>query len=107
MRIDFKIEGGLAYFPGLNKPFTIDSHALPGAEAKQLEALVAKARLFERPNASSAARSMARTRAADVQRYMITVGEDGRQRTLQFVDPITDPDVQALVDFLNDARRSS
>jgi len=105
MHIDFKTEGGVAYFPGLSKPFTLDSNSLPAAQAEQLQQLVTKARLLEQPNASKAAKSTARTRAVDGRRYTITLEEDGHKHTLQFADPITDPDVQALVDFLNDARR--
>jgi hypothetical protein len=33
MRVQFKTEGGLAYFSGLSAPVVIDSSVLPTAEA--------------------------------------------------------------------------
>jgi len=40
MRIQFKMEGGIAYFPGLSKPITIDSDQLPTQESDELKRLV-------------------------------------------------------------------
>ena len=57
MRIELKTDGGLAYFPGLSKPFSIDSDALPAPEAKQLQQLVTNAQLLARPNTKPAKNS--------------------------------------------------
>jgi hypothetical protein len=40
MRIQFKTEGGFAYFPGLSQPTTINSEDLSTAEARHLQKLV-------------------------------------------------------------------
>ena len=37
MRIQFKMEGGIASFPGLSKPITIDSDQLPQQESDELK----------------------------------------------------------------------
>ncbi len=49
MRIQLKIEGGLAYFPGLSKPITIDGNALPPQEADKLKQLLDAAHFFDLP----------------------------------------------------------
>ena len=101
MRIEFKTEGGLAYFPGLSKPRLIDGSDLSEAELAQLRKLVEAARFFQLPADS---RALAKG-AADYQHYTITI-EDGRQRrTVRLADPIGDPALQALVDYLRKQTR--
>jgi emfourin len=102
MRVQFTVEGGIAAFPGLSKPVTIDSDAMPEADASRLRQLVDAARFFDLPAASAAARRG----AADYRQYTITV-QDGRQRhTLRLADPVESPDLQALVDFLQSQARA-
>jgi len=40
MRIDFRMDGGIAAFPGLAKPVSIDCEALPPADTARLRTLV-------------------------------------------------------------------
>jgi hypothetical protein len=47
MRIELKIEGGIAYFPGLAKPRKIDSQQLSKEESTELERLVDAAHFFD------------------------------------------------------------
>jgi hypothetical protein len=96
MHIEFKMEGGLAHFPGLSKPVTIDSGRIPAEEATELENLVRAARFFDQPAHSK----IPLPGAADYRRYTITVEADGRRHTVELTDPITDPDLQRLVTFL-------
>jgi hypothetical protein len=96
MRVQFKIEGGLAYFPGLSKPRVIDTAELPAAEADRLRRLVDAADLFQQP---AAARALPKG-AADYRQYTITVEDGRRRRTIQLADPITNPDLEALVEYL-------
>jgi hypothetical protein len=96
MRIEFQIEGGLAYFPGLSKPRVLDTADLPAAEADRLRRLVDAADLFQQP---TAARALPKG-AADYRQYTITVEEGGRRRTIHLTDPITNPDLEALVEYL-------
>jgi hypothetical protein len=95
MRVEFKIEGGLASFPGLSKPRVIDSADLSTAEAERLRRLVDAAGIFELP---ASGRALPKG-AADYRQYTITV-EDGRRRTVRLADPIDNPDLEALVEYL-------
>src|SRR5215216_727723 len=96
MRVLFKVEGGLAYFPGLSKPRMIDSADLPAAEADRLRRLVDAAGLFQQ---SARARALPKG-AADYRQYTITVEDGRRRRTVRLADPIGNPDLAALVEYL-------
>src|SRR6266508_692847 len=96
MRVEFKIEGGLAYFPGLSKPRVIDSADLPAAEADRLHRLVDAAGIFEQP---AGGRALPKG-AADYRQYTITVEDGRRRRTIRLADPIANPDLEALVEYL-------
>lgn len=96
MRVTFATPStGLGFFPGLAKPVVIDTAKLAEPDAHELEALVAAARVFERPAAVPAAPT-----GADRRHYTITVDQGDRRRELQLSDPIEDPDLQRLVRFL-------
>ena len=101
MRIEFKTDGGIAYFPGLSKPVTIESADLPPAEADTLQRLVEAAHFFELPADSRALRRG----AADYHQYTITIEDGQRRHTVQMADPIASPDLQALVAFLQEKAR--
>ena len=74
MRVIFQSEGGIAHFPGLSRPVTIDGDQLPEPAAAELRQLIETARLFDQPaQVGSPARG-----AADYRRYTITVEADGR-----------------------------
>ena len=98
MRIQFKVEGGVAYFPGLSKPRVIDSDDLPPAEAEQLRRLVDAVDFSQQP---AAARTLPKG-AADMRQYTITIEEGRRRRTIHLTDPIRDNDLAALVDYLRE-----
>jgi len=98
MRVQFKIDGGLAYFPGLSKPRVIDSADMPAAEADRLRQLIADASFFQQP---AAARALPKG-AADHQQYTITIEDGRRRRTVRLSDPIGDPKLHALVEYLRD-----
>jgi len=101
MRIEFRMEGGIAHFPGLSQPVVIDSEALAEAEANELKRLVEEARFFERPTVAGAPRRG----AADYRQYTITVEEDGRQHTVKLTDPVEEPTLQQLLRFLQTKAR--
>ena len=102
MRIQFQMEGGLAYLPGLSKPVTIDTDAVPTGEAAELTQLVRSVGFFDLPSVVGAARSG----AADYRRYTITVEEDERRHTVHLTEPIADPALQGLVRTLQSMARS-
>jgi hypothetical protein len=49
LRIQFSTEGGIAYFPGLSQPVTIDSEALSQQQGAELKRLVEAAHFFDLP----------------------------------------------------------
>ena len=98
MRVTFAMPAtGLGFFPGLAKPVLIDAAQLAEPDARQLESLVAAARVLDRPPVAEAAPAAP---GADRRQYTITVEQEGRRHVLQLADPIEDPDLQRLVRFL-------
>jgi hypothetical protein len=97
LRVRFKTEGGIAYFPGLSEPVTIDSDELPEEEAIELKRQVEEAHFFDLPaQAGDPPRG-----AADYRRYTVTVEAGGRSHTVRLADPVEDPDLQRLVSSLD------
>jgi hypothetical protein len=91
MRIDFRIDGGLAAFPGLATPVTIDCDALPPKETAHLRELVDRADFFALPGEPASAS------LPDARAYTIAV-DDGRQcRTLTVTEPIANAALRDLV----------
>jgi hypothetical protein len=96
MRVQFTMEGGIAYFPGLSQPVVIDSAALSPEEADELQQLVNAARFFELPTSIGAPLRG----AADYRQYTIGIEDGERSHTIQRRDPVEDPHLQALIRFL-------
>jgi hypothetical protein len=103
MKIQFTMDGGFAYFPGLSQPVDIDVASLPTDEATKLTELIHAAQFFALP----AQVGTAPPGAADLRTYTITVDENGTSHTVKVSDPISDPTLQELVDHLRaDAQRT-
>ena len=83
------------YLPAQREPVTIDTDDLPAEEAKELERLVEAASFFELPETIPPPPG-----AADYLRYTISVTSAGHSHTVQLTDPIEDPALQALVEYL-------
>lgn len=97
MRIQFKIEGGFVFLPGLNKPVTIDTDELPPPEAKELQRLLTKSRFFELPQRVNKLSA----KAADHRQYSVTIeNTEGVSHTVQLTDVVADPHLRKLLDFL-------
>lgn len=91
MKITFSIDGGLAHFPGLHKPVTIDAASLPVTHVARLRKLVDGAHFFDaQPGIEAAA-------ARDAQCYTIAIDDGARQRTLRVSEPIHDAGMRDLV----------
>jgi hypothetical protein len=95
MLVEFKMDGGFVYVPARSEPVTIDTDDLPAEEANELERLIEAAGFFELPQNTPPPRG-----AADYLRYTISVTCPERSHTVQLTDPIEDPDLQALVEYL-------
>ena len=94
MRIEFSQEGGIGYFPGLNKPVTVEVERLDEAEAEELKRLVDAARFFDLP----ASIGVPARGAADYQHYILSIEDDGRRHTIRALVPVEDPALRALVE---------
>jgi hypothetical protein len=102
MLVRFKMDGGFVYLPARSEPTTIDMDDLPADEARELEHLIEAAGFFELSETSSPPRG-----AADYLRYTISVTTPERSHTVHLTDPIEDPHVQALVEYLEAKARES
>ena len=102
MRVTFQTEGGIAHFPGLSRPVTIETDQMPEGKAAELRELVGAARLPDRP----AHMGRAAPGAADHRQYTITVEADNRQYTVRMTEPIEDPALQRLLRFLQDQAKA-
>ena len=102
MRIQFEMEGGLAYFPGLAKPIVIDTDQLSDQAAMEIEKIVAQANFF----ALSKTVGKPAPGAADYRQYTITIQDGKKSHTVTTFDPIQDPKLQALVQYLQTKARS-
>jgi hypothetical protein len=103
MRIDFRMDGGLAAFPGLTRPVSIDCDALPPGETARLRALVERADL----SATTHRRRAAPT--PDARTYTIAVDDGGECRTVTVSEPIANAAMRDLVAALRahaDSRRA-
>jgi hypothetical protein len=103
MRIDFRMDGGLASFPGLARPVSIACEALPPAQAARLRALV------DRADFSSLPRKPHNAAAPDARAYTIAVDDGGTCRTVTVTEPIADDALRELVAELRahaDAQRA-
>jgi hypothetical protein len=96
MRVQFQSEGGVAFFPGLQKPISIDVDALSASDADRLRQLVRAANFFDLPaHIGTAPRG-----AADMRTYTLTIEDGGQRHTVRVTEPITDDTLQALVGAL-------
>ena len=100
MKIEFRVDGGFAAFPGLARPVTIDVDTLPDDDAKRVRDAVDACRFFDRAESSSHA-------APDMRRYEITVDDDGRHRTLSVPESDDDAGLRALVTLLEAQRNAT
>ncbi|NOK07497.1 protealysin inhibitor emfourin [Corallococcus exercitus] len=104
MRIELKRDGGIAFFPGLARPRTVDLAALPPATAEALQREVREARFFEQP----ATVGGGPTGGADRTRYIVTIEDDGgRRHSVQMVEPVNEPHLRSLLDLIQKAARGS
>lgn len=91
MHIDFRIDGGIAAFPGLAQPVRIDCAELPERDAARLRDLVRKADFF------GVAAPAAAAPVNDARAYTIVVDDGVQCRTLTLAEPIADAPMRELV----------
>lgn len=99
MRIDFRMEGGIAAFPGLAAPVTIHCDTLPPQKQARLRELLRRADFFGRP------RDDAADATPDARAYTIEVDDGANCRTVTVREPIRDPALRDLVAELRERAR--
>ncbi len=102
MRIEITREGGIAFFPGLSKPRTVDLRELAPEQAESIERCVHAARFFELPSVVGPTSPG----GADRTRYTLTIDEDGKRHSVQIVEPVEDPHLRALLDQLREVEKA-
>ena len=97
-RVSYRLEGGIAYFPGLAVERSFETESLPRA---QQDALLG---LFEtvRAHRLGSAAPTTRRGTADQQSYVIEVQESSGVRRLVVSEFDQDPEAQELVARLRD-----
>ena len=95
MKIEFSQEGGFGFFPGLNKPVTIDSNDLPAEEASHLEQLVNASDFFSQRANLSAEHNM-----PDARKYTITIEDNNKRHQASLSENVNDPHLKDLLNYL-------
>ena len=103
MRIEFSQAGGIAYFPALNKPITVEVDQLDVKDAEELKRLVDASHFFDLP----AAIGLPVKGMADYQFYTLAISDNDRQHSVRILVPVEDPAlldlIQAIHNILNSA----
>ena len=95
MRVTLRIDGGLAYLPGLAKARTLDLDTLPVSERERICGLIDAARGHAGTRTSS-------PQAPDARTYTIHVDDAGRCTTLTLAEPFADERCARLVEALRE-----
>lgn len=94
MHIELSQNGGVAYFPGLSKPATLDVESLPEAEREELRRLIDAAQFFDLPDTvGTPARG-----AADYQYFTLRIEDDKHQRTVRALVPLDNAPLCELIE---------
>jgi hypothetical protein len=96
MRITFQRSGGVGYFPGLNRPVTLDCDQMPAEHRAELEHLIGAARFFSLPAEVGKPPPGAR----DMREYTVTIEDGARKHTVRFSENYDNPEIAALVERL-------
>lgn len=97
MKLAFKLEGGLAYFPGLAREIVIPDSALTAKEAQRIERLI-ESLARAAPPASPV--------APDSRRYQVHAETDSGQYHFVVSELSTEPAARELAEWLADKARS-
>jgi hypothetical protein len=95
MRVTLKTEGGIAHFPGLAKPITVDTNGLASDLSARLHELVEATAFFQLPNTVGALPA-----GADMRTLTVTVEVDARVHRVSTAETAAPPPLRALVDFV-------
>ncbi|MEO8630547.1 MAG: protealysin inhibitor emfourin [Betaproteobacteria bacterium] len=111
MRITFSMSGGIAHFPGLSRPISIDLDASSAHAIGNLRELLREVDFFSLPAHCGGAQQVAgktgaaAPAAADHRTYTITLEAERQTHTVQVSDPVGDERLQRLIALLREASR--
>ena len=102
MQITLTTQGGIANFPGLQRPVTVSLDQLAPDMQTELRKLVDECDFFNLPeHLDPPARG-----AADYRTYVITVQAPQRTHTVMVTDPVKDARIQRLIQLMRELQRS-
>lgn len=101
VRIQLSQEGGLAAFPGLARPRSVELGELPAEQAEAIEHGLRDARFHELPSVVEGSSP----RGADQRQYTLTVEEGTRRHSVKLVEPVEDPHLRELLSLVKRATR--
>lgn len=99
MRLELAADGGFAALPGLRRPLSIDTDALPPEVADELRQLVESTRFFSLPESVKAPAG-----AADYREYTITANDGDRSHTVRVPELSASPELLRLIERLQSLR---
>jgi hypothetical protein len=99
MNITFQMEGGIAHFPGLQRPVSIDVAALPEPQSSELVELLEALNFFQLPGQPD------KHAKPDCRSYVVTVSTSQQAHTVVFTDPVDDSRAQRLIALLREQVR--
>lgn len=105
VRIQLSQEGGLAAFPGLARPRSVELSELPAEQAQAIEHGLRDARFHELPASVGGGGRDSASRGADQRRYTLTVEEGPRRHSVELVEPVEDPRLRELLSLVKRATR--
>jgi hypothetical protein len=103
MRITFESHGGVAFFPGLNRPVLIDTAQLPAEERSKLEGLIQSSRFFTLPGSVGKRPRV----GADLREYTLRVEDGKRDYRVRVAEPLDDPKLAQLITELRSRARAN
>ncbi|HXO22296.1 MAG TPA: protealysin inhibitor emfourin [Thermoanaerobaculia bacterium] len=101
VRIRFSRSGGFAGLQGPGQKLEVDSKELPAEKGRELERLVAAARLFDQPEKPAVAA------VPDGFQYDLAIEDGGRRHSLRVSEGSIPPGLPPLLDWLTRAAREA
>ncbi len=99
MKVQLTRSGGLATFPGLQRPVTVDASSLSDPDQAKLRFLLEAAGFFDLPS-DDRQTPAGSARGADQRLLTLTVTDDRRSHTVTVTEPATGRSLADLLTFV-------